>query len=191
MLVPGPGHGWKDVLSYQKFMFNYHSKLNATHPFSSTWWQWPLIRKPMWYYGGSDLAQGRMTSIVAMGNPAVWWVGTIAAIATFRVAWKRRDNSMTVVLVGILAAYLPWVLISRLTFIYHFFACVPFLVLCIVYWIRRIEEKTPSHRRWTYLYAATVLLLFGLFYPILSGTEIYVSYADGVLKWFHGWVFHG
>jgi dolichyl-phosphate-mannose-protein mannosyltransferase len=190
MLIPGPGHGWKDVFSYQKFMFDYHSKLRATHPFSSTWWEWPLIRKPIWYYGGTDLAPGRMASIVAMGNPAVWWVGTIAALATFRLAWKKRDDSMTVVLVGIAAAYLPWVLVSRLTFIYHFFACVPFLVLCIVYWIRKIEERKPIYRAWTHLYAGVVLLLFLLFYPILSGTEIYVSYADGVLKWFGGWIFH-
>jgi dolichyl-phosphate-mannose--protein O-mannosyl transferase len=191
MLVPGPGHGWKGVFTYQKFMFDYHSKLSATHPFSSTWWEWPFIRKPIWYYGGTELAQGKMASIVAMGNPAIWWVGTIAAIATFRLAWKKRDNSMTVVLVGIAATYLPWVLVSRLTFIYHFFACVPFLVLCIVYWIRKIEERKLIYRKWTHLYAGAVLLLFLLFYPILSGTEIYVSYADGVLKWFHGWVFHG
>ncbi|BBI34061.1 phospholipid carrier-dependent glycosyltransferase [Cohnella abietis] len=191
MLVPGSGHGWKDIVSYQKFMFNYHSQLHATHPFSSTWWEWPLIRKPIWYYGGSELVHGRMASIVAMGNPAVWWVGTIAAIATFRMAWKKRDNSMTVVLVGIVAAFLPWVLVTRLTFIYHFFACVPFIVLCIVYWIRRIEERQPTFRKWTHVYAGAVLLLFILFYPILSGMEIDVSYADGVLKWFSGWIFHG
>jgi dolichyl-phosphate-mannose-protein mannosyltransferase len=98
---------------------------------------------------------------------------------------------MTVVLVGIAAAYLPWVLVTRLTFIYHFFACVPFLVLCIVYWIRKIEERKTTNRTWTHLYAGLVLLLFLLFYPILSGTEIYVSYADRVLKWFGGWIFHG
>ncbi|WP_181907424.1 phospholipid carrier-dependent glycosyltransferase [Cohnella lupini] len=191
MLIPGSGHGWKDVISYQKFMYDYHSKLHATHPFSSTWWEWPLVRKPIWYYGGSELAPGKMASIVAMGNPAVWWVGTIAVIATFRMAWKKRDNSMTVVLIGILAAYLPWVLVSRLTFIYHFFACVPFLVLCIVYWIRKMEERKPEYRKWTHLYAGAVLLLFLLFYPVLSGTEIYVSYSDGLLRWFKSWVFHG
>ncbi|RKP58171.1 phospholipid carrier-dependent glycosyltransferase [Cohnella endophytica] len=191
MLVPGAGHGWKNVISYQKFMFDYHSKLNATHPFSSTWWEWPIIRKPIWYYGSSELAPGKMSSIVAMGNPAVWWAGTIAAIATFRSAWKRKNDDMTVVLVGILAAYVPWVLVSRLTFIYHFFACVPFLVLCIVYWIRKIEEGNPLYRKWTHLYTGAVVLLFVLYYPILSGTEIYVSYADGVLKWFKGWIFHG
>jgi len=191
LLVPGSGHGWKDVISYQKFMFDYHSKLSAIHPFSSTWWEWPLIRKPIWYYGGSDLAPGRMASIVAMGNPAVWWMGTIAVIGTFHSAWKKRDSSMLVVLVGILATYLPWVLVSRLTFIYHFFACVPFLVLCIVFWIRKIEEGNPNYRKWTHLYAGAVLLLFLLFYPILSGTEISVTYADGILRWFGGWYFHG
>ncbi|QJD83036.1 phospholipid carrier-dependent glycosyltransferase [Cohnella herbarum] len=191
LLVPGPGHGWKDVLSYQQFMYSYHSKLVATHPFSSTWWEWPLIRKPIWYYGGSELPASKMASIVAMGNPAVWWVGTIAVIATLRAAWKKQDSSMAVVLVGIGAAYLPWVLVPRLTFIYHFFACVPFIVLCIVYWIRKIEEGKPENRKWTHLYAGAVVLLFLLYYPILSGTEIYVSYADGVLKWFDGWIFHG
>jgi len=191
LLVPGPGHGLKDVVSAQKFMFDYHSRLNATHPFSSLWWEWPLIRKPIWYYGAAELAPGKMASIVGMGNPAVWWSGTIAVIAALRSAWKKRDRSMTVVFVGIASSYLPWIFVSRLTFIYHFFACVPFLVLCIVYWIRKMEERKPGYRIATLLYAGAVLVLFILFYPILSGTEIDVSYADRVLKWFGGWIFHG
>jgi dolichyl-phosphate-mannose--protein O-mannosyl transferase len=36
---------------------------------------------------------------------------------------------MTTVFVGILANLLPWVLVTRCTFIYHFFATVPFIIL--------------------------------------------------------------
>ena len=38
---------------------------------------------------------------------------------------------MPVIAVGFLSAYLPWVLVSRLTFIYHYFASVPFIILMV------------------------------------------------------------
>jgi predicted membrane-bound dolichyl-phosphate-mannose-protein mannosyltransferase len=39
-------YGIMDVWNYQKFMWSYHSGLKATHPYSSTWWQWPFTIKP-------------------------------------------------------------------------------------------------------------------------------------------------
>ena len=52
--LPGPT-GIRDIWRHQLQMFNYHSKLEATHPFSSPWWQWPLMIRPIWLYQGKGL----------------------------------------------------------------------------------------------------------------------------------------
>lgn len=191
MMVPGPGHGLKDVMTYQQHIFNYHKNLKATHPFSSNWWSWPLMIKPIWYYGGQKfIPADKVLSIVSMGNPAVWWAGLLAVIAAIVLEIKKRDRLLLVVLVGLAAQYVPWMLVSRLTFIYHFFASVPFMIFCLVYVIRHLEGIYPVVRKLVPAYLGLVFLLFLMYYPILSGMLVSKSYVEHFLHWFPGWNFY-
>ena len=191
MLVPGPGHGVANVIQFQKFMYDYHSKLVATHPFASTWWEWPIIRRPIWYYAGSGLEAGQIASIVSMGNPLIWWAGIPCVVAAFIAAWRRKERSMQIVTIGLLSQYLPWVGITRLTFIYHYYATVPFLMLCIVYVMLRLPERLgrTAARRVIYSYLLAAAVLLAMFYPVLTGGVISRDYGVHFLKWFSSWVF--
>ena len=62
------------MLTNQTSMFNYHSGLEATHPYSSSWYQWPTMVRPIWYYSGY-LTDAVKEGISAFGNPLVWWGG--------------------------------------------------------------------------------------------------------------------
>ncbi|HWR58829.1 MAG TPA: glycosyltransferase family 39 protein [Thermodesulfovibrionales bacterium] len=188
MMVPGPGHGLKDVFSMQSFMYDYHSTLKATHPFSSPWYEWPFMIKPTWFYAGAGLEPGRSSTIVTMGNPAVWWVGVIAVFAALVVALKERNRKMLVVFVALAFQYLPWTLVPRITYIYHFFSSVPFVILCIVYVIRYfvVRDRALQYFMWAYL--IIVAGLFVLFYPVMSGMEVSSGYINS-LKLLKGWLF--
>lgn len=143
-MLPTGGLTVQKVLDLQITMFNYHNDLEATHSFASPWYEWPLIVRPMWYYSGADFMPADMvSSISCMGNPAVWWTGLAALIVClWRLAAERKVNQgMFIVAVGFASQYLPWVLISRCTFIYHYFASVPFLILAIVFVLERIRAR--------------------------------------------------
>ena len=88
------------------------------------------------------------------------------------------------------AQYVPWMLVSRLTFIYHFFASVPFMIFCLVYVIRHLEGIYPVVRRLVPAYLGLVFLLFLMYYPILSGMLVSKSYVEHFLRWFPGWNFY-
>lgn len=191
MTVPGEHISLHQLLQYQNDMWNYHSKLVATHAFSSPWWEWPFIYKPIWFYSGQSLLpEGKVSSIVSMGNPAVWWPGAFAVAAAAVFAWRRKDMGMAVVVAGFVFQYLPWVLVTRLTFIYHFFAMVPFLVICLVYVFKVLNEEYGLDQWFNYAYMGTVLLLFVLFYPVLSGLVVDKWYVQYVLRWFPSWYFY-
>ena len=190
MMVPGPGHELGDVATYQAHMYNYHSAVKDDHPFSSTWWQWPLMKTPTWYYNGENLPQEKTSSIVAMGNPAIWWVGIVAVLGTVILAMKKRHGYMFVILTGFAAQYLTWAIVPRdCTFIYHFFGAVPFLILCITYMIKYSEEKFPKARFFVNGYLTVVLVLFIMFYPVLSGMVVGKTYVATFLRWLKSWVF--
>lgn len=183
------------VWEVQEFMFGYHSKLTATHPYSSKWYTWPFSIRPIWYYQGKHLADGMIESIVAFGNPAVWWTGALGLIALViqRIRRSAADNpAATFVLVGFAAQFLPWVFISRATFIYHYFPSVPFVILALAMalmaWEKHSELGADAARIIRIGLPVAALLLFVMFYPVLSGLEVARWYASN-LRWFASWTF--
>lgn len=177
------------MLANQQSMLSYHSSLVDTHYYASSWYEWPLMIRPIFYYSGriSDtLSQG----ISAFGNPLVWWAGIPAFFYILYVACRKKDRTAALLCVGYLAQYLPWMLVKRLTFIYHYFPSVPFVVLMLVYCATdRKQHMSPRRFRViTGLYAACVVGLFFLFYPVLSGQTVNTAFVDHFLRWLDSWV---
>lgn len=189
-ILIGTNAGFKYIINNQKTMFNYHSGLNSTHPYGSAWWSWPLDWRPLYASSPNRLfiPQGMSKGISSFGNPLVWWmtIPTIVA-AIVKTVKKKGDRELTLILAGFAAMYLPWVLVSRVAFIYHFFPCVIFVVLATVYFIREIVEHYPNAKKYVYIYLAAVVLLFVLFYPVLTGITVPTSYVEW-LKWLPAWV---
>ncbi|MGO4345977.1 phospholipid carrier-dependent glycosyltransferase [Paenibacillus sp. MCAF9] len=189
LTVMDEGYTLKSLVDYQKHMFSYHSKLVSTHPFSSSWWEWPFMKRPVWYYSGDNMAAGMKSTIVAMGNPLIWWAGIFAMAATIWMSIKRKDKAMYTIWIAFLAQYVPWMLVTRLTFLYHYFAMVPFIILSLVYMFKIIEEKRPNFKLIRNVFVAVAILLFVMYYPALSGMTVKTWYVEHVLRWFPSWLF--
>ncbi|MDQ0196674.1 glycosyltransferase family 39 protein [Paenibacillus wynnii] len=184
------GYTLKGLVDAQKNMYNYHSQLVATHPFASSWWQWPFMKRPVWFYsGGEGLPAGKVTSIVTMGNPLIWWAGIFAVLGTLWLSIKRKDKSLYMIWIAFFSQFVPWMLVPRETFLYHYFAMVPFLILSLVYMMKLLDVKHPKARYIRYIFIGLAALLFIAFYPVLSGMEVNGDYVKHFLRWFPTWVF--
>lgn len=181
------------MLKNQETMFSYHSDLEATHPYSSTWYEWPTMDRPIFYYS-NNLGENVRQGISSFGNPLVWWVGIPAFIYMLYLAIKEKKKDAAFLCTAYLAQYLPWMLVSRCTFIYHYFPSVPFITLMIGYCFlqlkQRVEPKagTKVFYSLVVLYAIAAFGLFLLFYPVLSGQPVTTEYVDKFLRWCDGWV---
>lgn len=173
----------------QIHMFGYHSGLQAEHYYGSSWYEWPTMIKPIFYYSGyvdTELRQG----ISAFGNPLVWWVGIPAFCYMVYLCLKQKDRIAFWLCVSYLAQYLPWCLVSRLTFIYHYFPSVPFVVLMIMYAAYKLKNRM-SRKNFNLalgLYSAAAIGLFLLFYPVLSGQTVSLTFVSQFLRWMDSWV---
>ena len=176
------------AVEIQRNMFNYHAGLGGdTHYFRSPWYQWPVIWWPMWYYSGTAyMPEGTISSISAMGNPAVWWFGLAAIVYLFaRVCLDRRaDKAHLIVVIGFASQFLPWVLVPRSTFIYHYFASVPFIIIASALLLGDLRRRSPqAYQAVACLLLVSAAALFALFYPLESGLPCPRSYAK-YLRWF-------
>jgi dolichyl-phosphate-mannose-protein mannosyltransferase len=233
--IPGPR--W--IIDNSLDMYKYHNEVKDPHSYSSTWLEWPFMKKPMAYNFGTNLPPEKEQRLFSFGNPAVWWIGSIAALGLFammiaglilrmkktldeapknirgatliyNLAKDRTysDDERFFILIALASNYLPWVIVPRkLTFIYHFFASVPFIIFCIVYLINLVkvpDKLAPYFRKKfadrakvfalinnavIYTYVAIVLILFIMFYPIIAGVPADKEYIRTWLKWFGTWYF--
>ena len=178
------------VIDAQEGMFKYHSKpgLGMDHPFYSPWYEWPLIKRPMYYASPSFVPAGWSYAIFCFGNPAVWLTGLAGIAATAFVWGKRhfytlgkkplgvhlvsssRDMTPAFVLIGLLAQFLPWMLVPRGTYIYHYFASIPFLILGVCLLLHWVQTRYPLAGRVLLIaYLAVCLGFFIAYFPYASG----------------------
>lgn len=175
------------MLKNQETMFSYHSDLVSTHPYSCTWYNWPTMYRPVWYYS-NHVSDTVSEGISAFGNPLVWWVGIPAAIYMLYLIWKEKDRKAVFLMISYFAQYLPWCLITRTTYMYHYFPSVPFVAMMIGYAMCRLVNGDARRRRIAYFYVAATIGLFLFFYPVLSGYPIEKQWVFDNLRWFDTWV---
>ena len=194
------------VFESQNGMFNYHSQpgLGMDHPFYSPWYEWPVIKKPMYYASGSYISTETYdSSIFSFGNPGVWFAaipcflfGILLLIreryyrcdesgtgGSFHLEPADHDPTMLFMTVGFLAQFLPWVLVPRGTYIYHYFASIPFLILFIVITLSYIDVNFPKIAKIMIpVYLVIVLAFFIGYFPYASGILTPVRWLEG-MKW--------
>lgn len=183
---------WEEYLKLvwdnQVFMLTYHQGVDATHPYSSRWYQWLLDLRPILYYMDNSVP-GYTTRFAAFNNPIVSWAGLAAMITAAVQTIRRRCGKGLFILIGYLSQLLPWVFISRTVFAYHYFPSILFLCLALAYVMNDLME---SGRRWkgaVYGLTGSAAGLYALFYPALVGLQVPTWYMKAFIKWFQSWPF--
>ncbi|MDQ1703878.1 MAG: dolichyl-phosphate-mannose-protein mannosyltransferase [Frankiaceae bacterium] len=174
--------GW---LRYHWEIYDFHSKLDAAHPYLSRPYGWLLLARPVAYFYASPHGCGAATcaqEVLGIGTPAIWWLAIPALGATLWRAVGRFDWRAAAVLVAFLAGYLPWFyedLHHRTMFLFYLLPDVPFMVLAITLGIGMVLGRqwvTHARRVVGAVIAGAYLVLvignFAFLYPVLSGQVI-------------------
>ncbi len=194
----GLGHSLSDLVGLQQQMFGYHYDLKATHPYGSKWWQWPLLLRPISYYYhdwrmGADASNATaccVAEILALPNPAVWWLGLVSIPFIAFLGWRERNKGCVLLVTAYFLQWLPWIASPRVAFEYHFFPNLAVICLANGVLLQRVWRlgrqplavrtaggaHVPLILAWPRLavgvYVALVVGSFVFFYPILAGTHI-------------------
>jgi len=178
------GHSWPQFIQLQKQMYWYHTRLVATHDYSSPWWSWPLMLRPVWYF--VKYQDNLRANIYALGNPFVFWGGLVALIysisASFR-EWRvrrlsRNGVSIAILLTGYLAFLLPWSLSPRIMFLYHYLPSIPFMVIILAWAVLQIYQSGTRGQLLVTCYLLLVAGAFLLLYPHLTALPIHQNWSN-------------
>ena len=177
------------VWENQQFMWGYHSDLVAEHPYASRWYHWLIDARPILYF--LDYIDGSTKSAFgAFSNPMLCWTGLFAMLCMFWRAIRLRDWRAGMISIGYLSSLLPWVLVTRLTFAYHYFPCILFIAMAVCYVFTIICQKVKNWRPWLLSICVPAGALFIMFYPVLTGIPFSKWYTSTFLRWFPGaWPF--
>ena len=182
--------GWslRAVADQIRYMYEYHIGLDATHPYQSTWNQWLLDERPVWYYSKEDLS-GAYHTIACFTNPALSLAGLVTILFTFADAVRTWKPAPVVISVGYITALAPWLLVDRCVFAYHFYPTSIFMTASIAWCFFRLVSARPKLKWIPLVYTAVVLLIFVIYLPVLTGfgtTYDFVHALEIIPSWYFG-----
>ncbi|MCX6706128.1 MAG: glycosyltransferase family 39 protein [Candidatus Woesebacteria bacterium] len=172
------GHGLNIWWEMQKQMWWYHTRLKATHPYTSHWWSWPLLIRPIYLYTSNEV-NGMVSRIYAFGNPFVFWFGLISVFLSGIYAFYERNKKLALVIFAYLIFFVPWAASPRIMFLYHYLPSIPFLAIATGYVLRR-------NLKLAIWYLFICLLVFIYYYPHWAGLNIPL-WLDTSYYWFSSW----
>ncbi len=182
-------------------MYGANTNLTAGHPYSSRWYTWPFMARPIYYwYENSPGIASQESRIYLLGNPIVWWASTaaiiyllislalsifgfiISKIRTYDIA-SRKIGFLPVLLGGAyLFNLLPFIGITRAMFLYHYMIGLIFAIVALTYLIDREQSK---NKIFVVLLVAS-FLAFLFFSPLTYGLPMTNS-AYHLRTWFPSW----
>ena len=145
---------WHSPLDLVRYIFidipDYQAAVaEATHPYSSKWYTWPLQLKPIWYFWRDAQQDSDMViGIWGLGNPLLWWASVPALCLAAFVSLRTRAFLTLFLVAGWLIHILPWVAIGRTLFLYHYLASLLFAFLALAWMMGRLHQGigTPGER---------------------------------------------
>jgi dolichyl-phosphate-mannose--protein O-mannosyl transferase len=186
-------------LNYHTEMLNFHTGLTESHPYEANPWSWLIMGRPTSFFYDSPSDCGSKScarEVLALGTPILWWIGTIA-IAVVIGFWIKSlvhrsvDSSANMVVVGVVAGYLPWFAMQERT-MFSFYSIIiqPFMILAIVYCAKLLLDsdlKPAVSQSIVGGLFTLVLLCFIYFLPLYTGQTL--TYDEWKMRmWFDSWI---
>jgi dolichyl-phosphate-mannose--protein O-mannosyl transferase len=145
------------------------------------------MRTPVIFHSAGGWDDSDLTiTVVCLGNPLIWWCGIPCILFCFYRAIIKKDGKAGFLVVAYLAQYLPWFVFLQVKFLYHYFPAALFMFLMIGYTLQKIADWKPWGRKAVYAFLALAVVVFFLFYPVISGYPTSLDYQLA-LRWQKGW----
>ena len=171
------------LLPFQAEMYARQTQVLPPHTYESSWWSWPVIGRPIWYF--YEVAEGAQRGIFLLGNPAVMW-GGLVAVAACALGWLRtREMRLGFAAALWIGGFAVWAIIPKsLGFYYYYY--LPAIWLSVALAVA-IDRWRGALRDWDEAYLVAAICLCVYFYPILTAGALAGPRSFLRWAWFTDW----
>ncbi len=199
-----PMNFFKKFVELNTQMYLSNKGISAQHPYGSKWYSWPFLIRPVYFWNKAEAPGGYESKIYLLGNPFIWWSSTIAVlylVINFGVSLIKKlktDFTSRFVLLGFFINLLPFIGISRVMFLYHYFTSLVFAVLALAYLIDpeqndgRVSHPvsfgtSKTNKKSLFAFFAFFSILFFFFFaPFTYGLPL-TPQESSLLFWLPSW----
>ena len=190
-------------------MLGYHQIMveENEHPYCSKWYSWPFMIRPIGYFFSSSDAIDAFGNKIMLfkdvhlfPNPFLYWFSTIA-ILTMLVQWLKllwrwinqgivshKFYLFMFILLGDFANLLPWALVSRCLFLYHYQPASVFAFLALAWYLTQLTRSESLKYKFLAWGILTIIVVsFFYWLPIQLGIDL-ESDAFSRRMWFQSWI---
>ncbi|MDJ1184132.1 dolichyl-phosphate-mannose--protein mannosyltransferase [Roseofilum casamattae] len=180
----------------QQQLLGYHQSVGTgsdIHPYCSSWLSWPLLLRPIAYYYQTANNEQLIFDVHAFGNPLLWWSASVAiAILLPTIFLSKKSpilSSLALYLtINYAANWLPWSLVSRCTFLYHYMSALIFSILALALICDRSLASDRLHHKLLAISSVTLFAIAFIFWlPIYLGLPLTPQEFHWRM-WFNGWI---
>jgi len=114
-------------IELNKTMFSANTSITSEHPFGSRWYGWPFGHKPVYYWNQDQIENlpDWKAKIYLSGNFFLWWLALFSLILVVLafITKKSRRHILPIfyiLILGYLANLLPFIMVKRVAFLYHY-----------------------------------------------------------------------
>ncbi len=165
-------------------MLELQQSVKEGHPYQSTWWQWVLNSRAIWYL--YEVADGSQRGVLLIGNPLTMLLGLAGIVwcAGVGVMERRADAAAAAILYAASIGF--WIIAAKpIQFYYHYFLPSCFLLAGLAIAIDWLKAHGAAWAWWAVLGGS--IAVFAHFYPILSAAELWGEQAFNQWMWRDGW----
>ncbi|RMD94578.1 MAG: phospholipid carrier-dependent glycosyltransferase [Calditrichaeota bacterium] len=176
-----------DFWELHRQMFGFHAHSRETHHYASRWWSWPVLMRPVSYFWEVDEKTQIASTILNLGNPFIWWFSIPAIFYGLWRALFRREFGVQFGLLAYMAHYLPFIVIKRSTYLYHYMGALPFAIILLAFVTVKLWSKEGVAREVAALTVLLIVLAAVYFFPIWTALPIPRG-AFYQRMWFVSWI---
>ena len=174
----------RSLWQYHQEIYGFHANLHTAHTYASNPLTWPFMLRPTSFFWEEKASgcfldtatQNCTSSITALGNPIIWWAAFIASSVLIGSWFRTRDRLSTLIFVGLIAGYVPWLLLmNRTIFEFYVISYLPWMVFILVFGLKTWFENSEKPKRAQMLISGFVgitVLVSVFFIPVWTGAWI-------------------
>lgn len=175
----------KGLIGFHRDIFALQSQLMTPHRYMSTWPQWVLNLRGIWYL--YEPIDGAQRGVLLIGNPLTMWLGLPALVWCLgRGVWVR-DWARLGAVIGYGVSLGFWIVAPKpVQFYYHYFVPSFFLLAALALTCSDLR-RLPCGQWLAWGIPAASAAVFAWFFPIIAALPLARADSYVTWMWLNGW----